>query len=486
MDIEWAQDGADGPLYILQARPETVQANVAQDTIAQFKLTGTAPVLTSGRAVGTAIAAGKAQIIDATDQLGSFEKGNVLVARSTTPDWEPILANACAVVTDHGGRTCHAAIVARELGVPAIVGTGDATQQIVSGDTITVSCAQGEVGRVYSGEVAFEVEQFAIGDVARPMTKIMVNVGNPAMAFQTCRLPNDGVGLARIEFIITEHIGVHPMALLHPERVTNADELQQIKGIIRHHDDGASYFVRQLSEGVATIAAAFYPKPVTVRLSDFKTNEYATLLGGAAFEQPESNPMIGFRGAARYAHPAYSEAFALECAALARVRGEMGFDNVRIMVPFCRTLGEADETLAAMRNNGLARGENGLEIWIMCEIPSNVFSIEDFAERFDGFSIGSNDLTQLVLGIDRDSDILAPSFDERDPAVLAAIKMAIDGAHKAGRPIGICGQAPSDHPEFAAFLVQCKIDSISLSADSVLAAIERVNAAERATDAIDE
>ena len=483
MDIEWAKDGLTGELYILQARPETVRSQEAPNLLKEYRLTGSAPVLASGRAVGDAIASGPVRIIHDVRALASFQTGEVLVARTTTPDWEPVMKRAAAIVTDLGGRTCHAAIVARELGIPAIVGAGGATDALEAGAPVTVSCAEGDEGHVYAGQVPFDVQAVDVAALARPQTKIMVNLGNPDRAFQTGLLPCDGVGLARIEFIIAEAVRAHPMALIHPERVADKLERAELKQLIGHHRDGAAFFVEKLSEGVGTIAAAFYPRPVIVRLSDFKTNEYAALLGGRFFETAEANPMIGFRGAARYAHPAYAEGFALECAAMRRVRHDMGLTNVRLMIPFCRRAEEADRVLEAMAHNGLTRGTDGLEVYVMCEIPANVLAVDAFAERFDGFSIGSNDLTQLVLGVDRDSDIVAFDFDERDPAVLEAVRLAIQGAHRHGRPIGICGQAPSDYPDFAAFLVAHGIDSISLNPDSVLKTTRAILDAETERDA---
>jgi pyruvate,water dikinase len=378
------------------------------------------------------------------------------------------MKTAAGIVTNRGGRTCHAAIVARELGIPAVVGTQHATEQLHDGAEVTVSCAEGDTGRVYDGVLEFEVATTDLSALQRPATHIMVNLGNPELAFQTSFLPNDGVGLARMEFIISESIKVHPMALVHPERVEDPDEREQIGALTRHYRQPADYFVEKLSEGVGTIAAAFYPKPVVVRLSDFKTNEYAALLGGRAFEPTEANPMLGFRGAARYGHPAYEEGFALECAALKRVRETMGLTNLKLMIPFCRRVDEAQKVLAAMARHGLERGAAGLEIYVMCEIPNNVLLIDQFAALFDGFSIGSNDLTQLVLGVDRDSEMVAFDFDERDPGVLEMLRLAVEGARRNRRHSGICGQAPSDYPEVAEYLVRLGIDSISLSPDTVL------------------
>jgi len=392
----------------------------------------------------------------------------------TDPDWEPVMKRAAAIVTNRGGRTCHAAIVARELGIPAVVGCDDATTAIPDGETVTISCAGGDEGRIYHGEIAFRVERIDLSDMPRPKTRVMINLGNPDLAFSTRFLPNDGVGLARLEFIINEYIKAHPMALLHPERVADAAERAQIESLIHGYDDGAHFFIRKLSEGVGTIAAAFWPKPVVVRMSDFKSNEYASLLGGRGFEPEEANPMIGFRGAARYTHPAYAEGFALECAAMRRVRDDMGLTNVKLMIPFCRRVQEGAKVLASMAENGLKRGDNGLEIYVMCEIPNNVILIDRFAELFDGFSIGSNDLTQLTLGVDRDSEIVAFDFDERDEGIKEMIRLAVEGARRNGRHSGLCGQAPSDYPEMAEYLVEVGIDSMSLNPDTVLKTTQHI------------
>jgi len=479
MDIEWAKDGQDGLLYIVQARPETVASQRRPNVLRTYRVTGEAPVLATGRAVGSQIASGKVSVAHDLKDLAGFQDGEVLVADTTTPDWEPVMKRAAAIVTNRGGRTCHAAIVARELGVPAVVGAAGASERIPDGATVTVSCAEGDTGKVYEGEVAFQAEEVDVTGLERPRTKIMVNLGNPDLAFSTSLMPNDGVGLARMEFIINESIKAHPMALLHPERVLDQRERTEISRLTRGFDEPAEFFVRQLSEGVGTIAAAFYPKPVIVRMSDFKTNEYAQLLGGRAFEPEEANPMLGFRGAARYAHEAYAEGFALECRAIKRVRDDMGPTNLRVMIPFCRRVEEGRRVLAAMAKNGLARGENGLEVYVMCEIPNNVIQADAFAEMFDGFSIGSNDLTQLTLGVDRDSEIVAFDFDERDPGVLAFLRMAVEGAKRNGRHSGICGQAPSDYPEVARFLVEQGIDSLSLNRDRLLATTMQVLDIER-------
>ncbi len=479
MDMEWARDGLDGRLYIVQARPETVVSQRRTAVLEEYRLTGEGRVLARGRAVGTKIAGGRARIVGSPRDLAAFRPGEVLVADTTTPDWEPVMKTAAAIVTNRGGRTCHAAIVARELGIPAVVGAEGATEAIPEGAEVTVSCAEGDVGKIYEGRVPFEVERVDLENMPRPATRIMVNLGNPELAFKTSFLPVDGVGLARLEFIVGEHIKAHPMALLHPEKVEEEAARREIARLLRGYRDGAHYFVERLSEGVGTICAAFWPRPVIVRMSDFKSNEYAQLVGGRGFEPVEENPMLGFRGAARYTHPAYAEGFALECAAMRRVREEMGLDNLKLMIPFCRRIEEADRVIAFMAEQGLVRGKDGLEIYVMCEIPNNVVQLDVFAERFDGFSIGSNDLTQLTLGVDRDSPLVAFDFDERDPGVLAFLRQAVEGARRAGRHVGICGQAPSDYPEVAEFLVECGIDSISLTPDSVLGTMRRVLEVER-------
>jgi pyruvate,water dikinase len=479
MDIEWAKDGLDGTLYIVQARPETVVSQLSGMVLEQYSLKQKAEPIVTGHAVGNKIAAGNARIIDNVEQLSSFNPGDVLVADMTTPDWEPVMKMASAIVTNRGGRTCHAAIISRELGVPAVVGCDNATALIKHNSPVTVSCAEGDAGKVYSGRLEFDIKSTDLSNMQRPKTKIMLNIGNPELAFKTSFLPNDGVGLARMEFIITEYIKAHPMALIHPDRVQNASEREQLSQLTRNYAGGEDYFIQKLSEGVATIAAAFYPKPVVVRMSDFKTNEYATLLGGSWFEFDEANPMIGFRGASRYIHPAYAEGFALECKAMKRVRDEMGLTNVVLMIPFCRRVEEARRVLDHMARFGLKRGEQDLEIYVMCEIPNNVIQIDAFAEHFDGFSIGSNDLTQLTLGVDRDSAIVAEDFDERDPGVKEMIRLAVDGARRNGRHSGLCGQAPSDYPEMAEFLVEVGIDSMSLNPDTVLQTTQLVLETER-------
>ncbi|HVO05244.1 MAG TPA: phosphoenolpyruvate synthase [Burkholderiaceae bacterium] len=480
MDIEWAKDGPDGKIYIVQARPETSASQRAINTIEEFVLEGTAAVRVQGRSVGERIATGNVRRIANASQLHRFKPGEVLVADTTTPDWEPVMKTAAAIVTNRGGRTCHAAIVARELGIPAVVGADDASEKLNDGEPVTVSCAEGDIGRVYEGVLKFRVDKSDLTGFQRPATEVMVNLGNPELAFKTALLPCDGVGLARMEFIINEHIKVHPMAVLHPERIVDPAVRAKVQAQSAGYPDGASYFIEKLAEGVGTIAAAFYPRPVIVRLSDFKSNEYAALLGGRDFEPHEENPMIGFRGAARYIHPAYEEGFALECAALKRVREAMGLVNLKLMVPFCRRLDEARRVLETMAKYGLKRGDNGLEIYVMCEIPNNVLLIDEFAQLFDGFSIGSNDLTQLTLGVDRDSAIVADSFDERDPGMRKMLKLAVEGAKRNGRHSGICGQAPSDHIDVARYLVELGIDSISLTPDRVLRTMQAVREIEQA------
>ncbi len=468
MDIEWAKDGLDGQLYIVQARPETVASQRSLTTVDTYVLEGKGEVLTEGRSVGEKIASGVAKRIENLGRLSDFRPGQVLVADTTTPDWEPVMKTAAAIVTNRGGRTCHAAIIARELGIPAVVGAGDATTCVPDGEVVTVSCVEGDTGRVYRGKVGFHVERTEVAGLARPRTQIMINLGNPDLAFKTSFLPNDGVGLARMEFIVSEYIKVHPLALLHPDKVDDPEACRTIDRLTYGYSDGGAFFVERLSEGIGTIAAAFWPKPVVVRMSDFKTNEYASLIGGRCFEPSESNPMIGFRGASRYAHPAYAEGFALECRAMKRVREEMGLTNVIIMLPFVRRVTEADLVLKTMAELGLRRGENGLEVYAMCEIPNNVILLDQFAKRFDGFSIGSNDLTQLTLGVDRDSEIVAFDYDERDEGVKEMIRLAVEGCRRNGIHSGLCGQAPSDYPDMAEFLVRIGIDSISLNPDVVV------------------
>ena len=475
MDMEWAKDGTDGKIYVVQARPETVASQREVATLESYVLSGArGEVLAEGRAVGERIAAGPAHLIRDVARLSEFKPGEVLVADTTTPDWEPVMKTAAAIITNRGGRTCHAAIIARELGVPAVVGTGNGTTSVPSGRLVTVSCSEGDSGRVYDGEVSFHVERTEISEIARPKTKIMVNLGNPELAFKTSFLPNDGVGLARMEFIISESIQAHPLALVHPERIKDPQARERIENLTRLYPDGESFFVERLSEGIGTIAAAFWPKPVVVRMSDFKTNEYASLLGGVDFEPHEENPMIGFRGASRYAHPAYVEGFTLECRAMKRVREDMGFTNVILMIPFVRRVQEAEKVIAQMAELGLRRGENGLKVYAMCEIPNNVLLIDQFAHTVDGFSIGSNDLTQLTLGVDRDSEIVAFDYDERDEGVKQMIRLAVEGCARNGIHSGLCGQAPSDYPDMAEYLVELGIDSISLNPDTVVKTTQRI------------
>ncbi|MCK9188486.1 phosphoenolpyruvate synthase [Acidithiobacillus sp.] len=469
MDMEWAKDGTDGQLYMVQARPETVASQKKGQVLEEYILDGQGTVLVQGRAIGSKIASGPVHIIRDVRHLAAFRPGEILVADTTTPDWEPIMKEAAAIVTNRGGRTCHAAIIARELGIPAVVGCDHATTTLKDGDSVTISCASGDIGNVYAGTLPFMVRHTDLATLPRPQTQIMINLGNPEIAFQTCMLPNDGVGLARMEFIINSAIKAHPMALLHPEKVEDVPERKALAALTQGYVQPADFFVERLSEGIGTIAAAFYPKPVVVRMSDFKTNEYAALLGGRWFEPEEDNPMLGFRGAARYAHPAYTEGFHLECLAMKRVREEMGLDNVILMLPFVRRVKEADDVLAKMAEFGLRRGENGLQVYAMCEIPNNVILIDQFAKRFDGFSIGSNDLTQLTLGVDRDSAIVAFDYDERDDGVKEMIRLAVEGCARNGIHSGLCGQAPSDYPEMAEFLVQIGIQSMSLNPDTVLA-----------------
>lgn len=467
MDIEWAKDGITGELFIVQARPETVQSQRRKDILETYVLEKRSEILARGRSVGDKIASGKAHAIPDISDLPSFKPGEILIADTTTPDWEPVMKTAAAIVTNKGGRTCHAAIVSRELGIPAVVGAGNATEVLETGREITVSCAEGENGLVYDGILPFHKDTLILKDMKRPKTEIMMNLGNPEEAFGFSMIPNDGIGLARLEFIITSYIKVHPMALVHPEKVKNLKALREIEQLTRGYRR-EDYFVEQLAQGVGTIAAAFYPKPVVVRMSDFKTNEYASLLGGSYFEMEENNPMIGFRGASRYFDERYREGYALECRAMKKVRDEMGLTNLILMIPFCRTIEEARKVIDEMEKNGLKRGENGLQVYVMCEIPNNVLLIDEFSKFFDGFSIGSNDLTQLTLGVDRDSELLAAEFDERDPGVTKIMAMAVQGAKRNGRHSGICGQAPSDFPEIAEFLVKEGIDSISLNPDSVM------------------
>ncbi len=468
MDIEWAKDGATSELFIVQARPETVQSRKEKDVLVRYSLTEKGSELASGLAVGDAIASGKAVVLDSLDATGTFEDGNVLVTEMTDPDWGPLMKRASAIVTEHGGRTSHSAIVSRELGIPAIVGAIDAMEKLSGVDSVTVSCAEGDKGIVYDGELDFEEEEIDLKELEKPDVSIMLNIATPDAAFRWWRLPTDGIGLARMEFIINNIIKIHPMALVDPDRVENEEERSKIDRITANYDEKSDYFIDRTARGLGSIAASCYPRPVIVRLSDLKTNEYANLIGGSAFEPKEENPMLGFRGASRYYSDRYRPGFDLECLALKRAREYLGFDNIAVMVPFCRTLGEADKVIDILNENGLVRGENGLEILVMCEIPANVILAEDFAERFDGFSIGSNDLTQLTLGIDRDLAELRDLFDERNEAVKKMIRDLIETAHSCGAKVGLCGQAPSDYPEFAEFLVAAGIDSMSLNPDSVL------------------
>jgi pyruvate,water dikinase len=480
MDIEWAKDGRDGRLYIVQARPETVHSQVTLPKIQLYRIRERGRLLLRGKAVGSRIGTGAVRVIRSAAELSQFQPGEVLVAPMTDPDWEPVLRLATAVVTDEGGRTCHAAIVSREVGIPCVVGTGAATRTLVDGQPVTVSCAEGDDGRVYDGRLAFDCQEIDPAGLPPSPVPLMLNVGNPDKAFSLAGLPSAGVGLARIEFIVSSGVGIHPMALLHPERVHDANTLATIRERTAGFASPAECFIEGLASGVALIAAAFFPRSVIVRFSDFKTNEYRGLLGGEDFEPVEANPMIGFRGASRYYDDRYREGFALECAALKRVREVMGLTNVRVMIPFCRTLEEARKVLAELASNGLRRGENGLEVYVMCEIPNNVVLADEFSDLFDGFSIGSNDLTQLALGVDRDSEILAHLFDERDPGVKRLIEMVVAGAHRKGRKVGICGQAPSDYPDFAEFLMSVGIDSISLNPDSLATVTDRLAAQQRA------
>ena len=467
MDIEWAKDGRTGELFIVQARPETVQSRKAAEVIETFKLKQRGQVLVTGRSVGEKIASGPVRVIQSAEFINQFKDGEILVTDKTDPDWEPIMKKAAAIVTNRGGRTCHAAIVSRELGVPAIVGTEHGTELLTDGQMVTVSCAEGDTGFVYDGKLPFDVTRTSLKNLGHPRTKVMMNVGNPEEAFSLSFIPNDGVGLAREEFIITTYIKAHPLALLDYEN-QDAATRAKLDVLTAGYVDKPQFFVDKLAQGVAMIAAAFYPKDVILRLSDFKTNEYANLIGGRAYEPLEENPMIGFRGASRYYHPRYQAGFALECRAVKKVREEMGLTNLKLMIPFCRTVEEGRRVQAEMAKHGLKRGENGLELYVMCEIPSNVILADEFADIFDGFSIGSNDLTQLTLGVDRDSEIVAPIFDERNAAVKKLIAQVIAVCRRRGRKIGICGQAPSDYPDFAQFLVEEGIDSISLNPDTVL------------------
>ena len=469
MDIEWGKDGVDGQLYILQARPETVKSQQKDQVEHRFKLKATGTVLAQGRAIGQKIGAGPVRLVNHIDQMDMVQAGDVLVTDMTDPNWEPVMKRASAIVTNRGGRTCHAAIIARELGIPAVVGCGDATDHLKSDQLVTVSCAQGDTGFIYDGLLPTEVSEVARGTMPEIATKIMMNVGNPQLAFDFCQLPNQGVGLARLEFIINNNIGIHPKAILDYPNV-DSDLKKAVESVARGHASPRAFYVDKVAEGVATIAAAFWPKPVIVRLSDFKSNEYRKLIGGSRYEPEEENPMLGFRGAARYLSADFGPAFAMECEALRRVRLDMGLRNVQVMVPFVRTLGQAERVTQLLAQHGLQRGQDDLKLIMMCEVPSNAILAADFLQFFDGFSIGSNDLTQLTLGLDRDSglELLAADFDERDPAVLAMLERAIDACHAAGKYVGICGQGPSDHADFALWLAQKGISSISLNPDSVI------------------
>ncbi|MBJ3776596.1 phosphoenolpyruvate synthase [Acuticoccus mangrovi] len=485
MDIEWAKDGGNGGLYIVQARPETVRSQEHTSALRSYHIGEKGATLLTGLAIGDAVVAGEVCLIEDVADEDKFVDGAILVTRTTDPDWVPVMKRAAAIITDHGGRTSHAAIVSRELGVPAIVGTGDATEHLHTGQTVTLSCAEGDIGSVYDGTATFSAETVTLSDLPETETKVMVNLANPGAAFRWWRLPADGVGLARMEFVIANQIRVHPMALVRFDAIHDAAARAEIEALTEGYEDRGDYFVERLARGLGRIAAVVHPKRCLIRFSDFKTNEYAGLVGGAEFEPKEENPMLGFRGASRYAADAYREAFALECRAIAMLRRELGFTNVAVMIPFCRSIAEADKVLAVMAEHGLRRGEDGLEVFVMAEIPSNVVLAKAFAERFDGFSIGSNDLTQLTLGVDRDSDILSDLFDENDAAVKWMISTVIREAHAAGAVVGLCGQAPSDHPEFAAFLVGEGIDSISVTPDSFIAVKKAVAAAESEKKATD-
>ncbi len=469
MDIEWGKDGTDGELYILQARPETVKSQQQGKPEQRYKLVGQGAVLVEGRAIGQKIGTGPVRIVHSLAEMDTVQAGDILVTDMTDPNWEPVMKRASAIVTNRGGRTCHAAIIARELGIPAVVGCGDATDLLKDGTLVTVSCAEGDTGFIYDGLLETEVTEVVRGEMPPIKVKIMMNVGNPQLAFDFCQLPNEGVGLARLEFIINNNIGVHPKAILDYPNV-DADLKKAVESVARGHASPRAFYVDKVAEGIATIAAAFWPKPVIVRLSDFKSNEYRKLIGGSRYEPDEENPMLGFRGAARYISEEFREAFAMECEALQRVRNDMGLTNVQVMVPFVRTLGQAERVTGLLAKQGLARGENDLKVIMMCEVPSNAILAERFLEYFDGFSIGSNDLTQLTLGLDRDSglELLAADFDERDPAVQAMLSKAIGACLKAGKYVGICGQGPSDHPDFAQWLADEGIASISLNPDSVI------------------
>jgi len=470
MDIEWGKDGTDGELYILQARPETVKSQAKGKAEQRYKLKGKGTVLTEGRAIGQKIGTGPVRIVRHISEMDQVQAGDVLVTDMTDPNWEPVMKRASAIVTNRGGRTCHAAIIARELGIPAVVGCGDATEQLKDGMLVTVSCAEGDTGNIYDGLLETEVTEVQRGDMPPIDIKITMNIGNPQLAFDFCQIPNHGVGLARLEFVINNNIGVHPKAILDYPNV-DADLKKAVESVARGHASPRAFYVDKVAEGVATIAAAFWPKPVIVRLSDFKSNEYRKLIGGSRYEPEEENPMLGFRGAARYLNSDFAEAFAMECEALRRVRNDMGLVNVEVMVPFVRTLGQAKAVTELLAKHGLKRGEDELRLIMMCEVPSNAVLADEFLAYFDGFSIGSNDLTQLTLGLDRDSglEVLAKDFDERDPAVKALLSLAIQACRRQGKYVGICGQGPSDHPDFAHWLRDQGIGSISLNPDTVIA-----------------
>ena len=479
MDMEWAKDGESHELYIVQARPETVQSQKVSSSLKSYSLKEEGHRIVSGLAIGEAIAAGEASVVKSVQDISKFRDNTILVTEMTDPDWVPIMSRARGIITDHGGRTSHAAIVSRELGVPAVVGTGNATQVIKDGQNITLSCAEGNEGFIYDGILKYDESEVSLADIPPTRTQVMMNIANPTAAFRWWRLPAQGIGLARMEFIINNIIKIHPMALVKFDELVDEAARIQIEELTRGYKDKSEYFVEHLARGIAQIAASQYPRPVILRMSDFKTNEYANLIGGKQFEPREENPMLGFRGASRYYSERYREGFALECRAVKRARQEMGFSNLVVMIPFCRTVSEADKVIQVMADYGLKRGDDGLLVYVMCEIPSNVILADQFAQRFDGFSIGSNDLTQLVLGVDRDSSDLAKLFDERDEAVKRMMVSVIESAHQAGRKVGICGQAPSDYPDIAAFLVRAGIDSISLNPDSLISVKKRVVETER-------
>jgi pyruvate,water dikinase len=474
MDIEWAKDGISQQLFILQARPETVKSQRNMNLLENYVLKERGKVLVQGRSVGEKIGAGPINVISSAREIERFKKGEILVTQMTDPDWEPIMKIASGIVTDRGGRTCHAAIISRELGIPCVVGTSNGSEILKDYRSATVSCSEGETGLVFEGILDFKVERYDMEHLEKPQTKIMMNVGDPENAFHLSFIPNDGVGLARLEFIINNFIKIHPMALVKFDKLNDEHAKKEIEHLTSGYEDKKLFFIDRLAQGVAKIAAAFYPKDVIVRMSDFKTNEYANLIGGSEFEPVEDNPMIGFRGASRYYDKDYIEGFALECLAMKKVRNEMGLTNVKLMIPFCRTVEEGRLVVAEMRKHGLVQGDNDLELYMMCEVPSNVILADEFSEIFDGFSIGSNDLTQLVLGLDRDSEKVSHIFDERDPAVKRMVQWIIESAKKNNKKIGICGQAPSDYPEFAEFLVECGIDSISLNPDTVIKTTDRI------------